>query len=337
MRRVGAAAALYALCALLLAGCARPQAQSSTIFAMDTVMELTAYAKDRQCVDDAVSLIHELETRLSVTAEDSELYALNETGSGRVSEDTAALLERALELCELTGGALDISVYPVLRAWGFTTGAYRVPGDEEISGLLKLVDYTRVQLDGSDVALPQGAMLDLGAVAKGWTGDAVAALWRDRGVESGLLSLGGNVQAIGKKPNGDKWKVGIRDPFSEDMLGAVAVEDMAVITSGGYQRYFEENGVRYCHIIDPETGAPAQSGLASVTVIGAEGALCDGLSTAIFVMGLERGSALWRENPGFELVLVTDEKQIYITEGIEDAFTPMGAFSDAEIQVIRRG
>ncbi len=336
MRRIGALAFCLTLCAVPLTGCAARE-QSSTIFAMDTVMELTAYADDRQCVDDAVSLIHDLEDKFSVTDEGSEIYALNENGSGAVSGDTAGLIVRALEICALTGGALDITVTPALRAWGFTTGEYRVPDGGELAELLKLVDYRGVQIDGRTVTLPPGAMLDLGAVAKGWTGDAVSALWRDMGVESGLLSLGGNVQAIGVKPNGGKWNIGIRDPFSEDALGAVAVEDKAVVTSGGYQRYFEENGVRYCHIIDPATGRPARSGLASVTVVGPEGVLCDGLSTAVFVLGLDAGAELWRENPGFEMVLVTDGGEVAITEGIEDAFTPMGSYSDAEIQVIRRG
>ncbi len=335
MRRASALFTCLALCATLLSGCG-PRAQSSTIFAMDTVMELTAYG-DRRCVDEAVELIHALEERLSVTAPESEIYALNKDGRGDVSGDTAALLSRALELCALTDGALDITVYPVLRAWGFTTGEYRVPEEDELAELSRLVDYTAVEIDECTVSLPRGVMLDLGAVAKGWAGDAVAALWREAGVKSGLLSLGGNIQTVGAKPDGSKWRIGIRDPFSEETLGAVEVSDMAVVTSGGYQRYFEEDGVTYCHIIDPQTGRPARSGLASVTVIGPEGVVCDGLSTAIFVLGLDAGARLWRASEGYELVLVTDGGEIYITCGIENTFTPMGPYIDSEIQVIRRG
>ena len=334
MRR--AAPALLGLALLLaLTGCA-PRAQTASVFAMDTVMELTAYG-DRACVDEAVSLIHALEARLSVTAEDSDIARLNRSGGGEAAADTMALLKRALELCKLTGGALDVTVYPLVRAWGFTTGEYRVPEDALLAELITKVDYAAVQLDGRTVRLPEGALLDLGAVAKGWAADRITELWRGAGVKSGLINLGGNVQALGGKPDGSAWRVGIRDPFSEDILGAVSVRDAAVVTSGGYQRYFEQDGVRYCHIIDPETGRPADSGLASVTVIGAEGVLCDGLSTALYVMGREEAVRLWRENEGFDLVLVTEDGEVIITEGIEGSFIPMGDYADKEIKVMRRG
>ena len=334
MRR--AASAILCLALLLaLAGCA-PQARTATVFAMDTVMELTAYG-DREAVDGAVSLIHALEARLSVTAADSDIARVNSSGGGAVDPGTAALLRRALDISALSGGALDVTIYPLVRAWGFTTGEYRVPGDDEIGALLKNVNYAAVQAGEASVSLPTGALLDLGAVAKGWTGDQIAALWRQAGVKSGLINLGGNVQTVGGKPDGSDWVVGIRDPFSEDVLGAIAARDLAVVTSGGYQRYFEREGVRYCHIIDPRTGKPADSGLASVTVIGREGVLCDGLSTALYVMGPEDAVRLWRENTGFDLVLVTDGGQVVITEGIEGSFTPMGAYTDKEIKVMRRG
>lgn len=334
MRR--AAPALLGLALLLaLTGCA-PRAQTASVFAMDTVMELTAYG-DRACVDEAVSLIRALEARLSVTAEDSDIARLNRSGGGEAAADTMALLKRALELCKLTGGALDVTVYPLVRAWGFTTGEYRVPEDALLAELITKVDYAAVQLDGRTVRLPEGALLDLGAVAKGWAADRITELWRGAGVKSGLINLGGNVQVLGGKPDGSAWRVGIRDPFSEDILGAVSVRDAAVVTSGGYQRYFEQDGVRYCHIIDPETGRPADSGLASVTVIGAEGVLCDGLSTALYVMGREEAVRLWRENEGFDLVLVTEDGEAIITEGIEGSFTPMGDYADKEIKVMRRG
>ena len=326
---------LAAALALLLAGCA-PTARSSTLFAMDTVMELTVYGPQER-LDEAAELIHDAEGLLSVTAEGSDIALLNSAGKGEVHGETAALLERALEICALTDGALDITVYPLVRAWGFTTGEYRIPEDGEIEKLLEGVDYASVRLEDGAVALPRGALLDLGAVAKGWTADLIAEGWRDAGVKSGLINLGGNVMAVGSKPNGGDWVVGIRDPFSDGLVGAVSVRDAAVVTSGGYQRYFEEDGVRYGHIIDPQTGRPADSGLASVTVTGAEGVLCDGLSTAVYVMGLDAAAELWRENAGFELALVTDGGEIYITEGLEDVFTPMDGYENTEIQVIRRG
>ena len=295
-------------------------------------MDLTVYG-DEDILTDTEALIRDLEQKLSVTRPDSEIYALNEAGTAALSEDTQALLRRALAICALTDGALDITVYPVVRAWGFTTGAYRVPEAEELTALLEKVDYTKI----ADLTLPEGVLIDLGAVAKGCAADRAAALWRERGVESGLMNLGGNVYALGTKPNGGPWRVGLRDPFSEATLAALEVTDSAVVTSGGYERYFEEDGVRYHHIIDPAAGTPARSGLASVTVVGTEGTLCDGLSTAFFVMGLDRASALWRTLEGVEAVFVTEEREIYITEGLEGRFQPMNDYKNAEIKVIRRG
>lgn len=321
------------LCLLLsLASCA-PQRRTDTVFAMDTLMELTVYG-DQSVLDDTRERIRALEAELSVTDANSEIYALNRDGTARLGEDADALLRRALEICALTDGALDITVYPVVRAWGFTTGEYRVPGEEELTALLERVDYTRI----GDLTLPEGFEVDLGAVAKGFTSDETAKLWEERGVTSGLMNLGGNVYALGRKPDGKLWRVGLRDPFSDTTLAAIEVEDKAVVTSGGYERYFERDGVRYHHIIDPGTGRPARSGLASVTVVGADGVLCDGLSTAFFVMGLDRASELWRDSGlDVDAIFVTDGKEVYITEGLESSFELMNDYKNADIKVIRRG
>jgi thiamine biosynthesis lipoprotein len=250
-----------------------------------------------------------------------------------LSEDVTDLLTQALDICAFTDGALDISIYPVLRAWGFTTGDYGVPAEDTLSELLTHVDYQAIHLDGNTVTLEPGMEIDFGSVAKGYTGDRVLSLLRENGVTSALLNLGGNVQALGAKPDGSPWNVAILDPRSSDYLAAVEIEDQAVITSGGYERYFEEDGVTYWHIIDPATGAPARSGLISVTIVGDSGLLCDGLSTSLFVMGLEDATALWRQREDFEAVFVTDSGQVYITEGLESRFTLL---SGEEATVIYR-
>ncbi len=330
------AAVTAALAAALLTGCgpAAPEPSSATIYAMDTVMELTVYGEE-ELLEEATDLIHDLESRLSVTKEGSDIYKANIEGSARLSEDAARLTGRALEICALTGGALDISVYPVVRAWGFTTGEYRVPGDDELRELLKTVDYSKISLQGSDLTLPEGYMVDLGSVAKGYTASAVIDLFRGAGVTSALVNLGGNVEALGSKPDGSPWRVGIRDPMGDGYFGVLEIRDAAVVTSGGYERYFEEDGVTYWHIIDPSTGRPAHSGLSSVTVTGPDGTLCDGLSTALFVMGLERAAQLWRDSGGFEAVFVTESGEVYITSGLEDAFTLEPG--RGELKVIDRG
>ena len=316
---------LFALCLalVLLSGCTAPPAQAveRTFFAMDTVMSVRIYG-DGALLDAAEDRVRELEALWSVTDEHSEIYALNRDGSAALSGDAAGLLANALDLCERTGGALDVTIYPVVRLWGFTTGEYTVPDADAIADLLPRVDYTQVTLDETawTASLPDGVKIDLGSVAKGYTGDALSALLKSRGVESAMLDLGGNIQAVGTKPDGSPWRIGVRDPKGDDILGVVEVAGMAVVTSGGYERYFEQDGVRYWHIIDPATGAPARSGLQSVTVIGESGLVCDALSTALFVMGLDRALEHWREYRDFEAVFVCEDGSVTVTAGLEDSF-----------------
>ena len=196
--------------AFLLTGCSGAPAQepeSATFFAMDTAMDFTVYG-DAALLDEAETLIGSLEEQVSVTDEHSDIYAIDHTGSGSLSGNAAELMEQALELCRRTGGALDISVYPIVRAWGFTTGSYQIPDEETIQSLLPLVDYTQIQYDAATgvVTLPEGMEIDLGSVAKGYAGQLAAQMLRNSGVESALLNLGGNVQTVGAKPDGSGFR-----------------------------------------------------------------------------------------------------------------------------------
>lgn len=237
-------ALLCAVLLIILSGCGQAEPHSVTLFAMDTVMELTVYGEG-SLLDEAQAIIAEGEQRLSVTESGSEIAALNREGANPISPKTEELLRQAQALCEQTGGALDISIYPVVRAWGFTTGEYRVPGNEELAGLLPLVDYQKLQIKEGRAALSSGMQIDLGSVAKGWMGDKVLELFRQSGVKSALLNLGGNVQALGTKPDGSSWRVAVRDPAGEGYAGALEVTDKAVVTSGGYQRYIRQNPPRF--------------------------------------------------------------------------------------------
>ncbi|WP_242829065.1 FAD:protein FMN transferase [Butyrivibrio sp. XBB1001] len=276
----------------------------STIFAMDTVMDIQVYGGEEAegFLADAENQIRTLEKELSVTDENSEIAGLNAAGSARLSEEPAQIMKEALRYCDSTGGALDITIYPVLRAWGFTTGEYQVPGDEEIAGLLENVDYRSVTLEEVDAAtlctIPKGMQVDLGSVTKGYTSRKLAQYFRDNGVTSALINLGGNVECVGNKPNGSKWNVAVKSPFKDSdsgILGVIQASDEAIITSGGYERYFEENGETYWHIIDPSTGKPARNGLISVTIIGKDGLMCDALSTALFVKGRDGAIDYYRK------------------------------------------
>ena len=328
--RKRAAALCLSLCLLLSAGCSRTEEpQSEYLLAMDTVMTLTAYGEHSETgLAAAADLIRELEELLSVTDQDSAVARLNRTGELEpVDGHLADLLDLALELGERTGGALDITVYPVVQAWGFTGDSFQVPDQETLDGLLALVDWSAVDWDGDRVTLPQGAQVDFGALAKGYAGTLAAAALKEAGVTSALLDLGGNIQTVGTKPDGSPWRIGIRDPEdpeSGSYLGELELVDQAAVTSGGYQRYFEEDGETYWHIIDPATGWPARSGLTSVTVVGTDGALCDGLSTALFVLGLDEALDYWRTWGGFEAVLVGEDGTVTVTAGLADSFTLTG-------------
>ena len=325
---------------VLLTGCAGAPTQElerTAFFAMDTAMEFTVYG-EANLLDEAKSIICSVEEQVSVTDEHSDIYAINHTGSGKLSGNSAELMEQALELCRRTDGALDISVYPIVRAWGFTTGNYQVPDEETIQSLLPLVDYTKIQYDASTgtVALLEGMEIDLGSIAKGYAGQLAAQMLRERGVESALLNLGGNVQTVGTKPDGSPWQIGIKDPKGEDAMMVLSIADQAVVTSGGYERYFEQDGQTYWHIMDPFTGRPADSGLISVTIVGDEGVVCDGLSTALFVMGLEKAADLWAQSGDFEAVFVTASGEVYITEGLRDHFALTERYADTPVSVIER-
>ena len=338
MKKYFISAMLSAL--LFLTGCSAessPEPVQGTFFAMDTVMDFTIYGESG-LIDQSESLIASLESLVSVTDANSELYAINQTGSGTLTGKASSLMEQALELCRRTGGALDISVYPIVRAWGFTTGSYQVPDEAEIQALLPLVDYRKIQYDAATgtVTLPEGMEIDLGSVAKGYAGQLAAQMLRNSGVESALLNLGGNVQTVGAKPDGSPWQIGIKDPQGEDAMMVLSVEDQAVVTSGGYERYFEQDGQTYWHIMDPSTGHPADSGLISVTIVGDEGVVCDGLSTALFVMGLEKAADLWAQSGDFEAVFVTASGEVYITEGLRDRFALTKQYADTPVSVIER-
>ena len=314
---------------------------SRTVFAMDTVMELTPKGENgKAACDAAVARIIELEGLLSVTDPESEIYAVNNAQGGAVplSQDTQTLLRQALEYCAETDGALDISVYPVLRTWGFTTGEYQVPDDASIAALLEHVDYARVELDddAGTVTLPEGMEIDLGSVAKGYTGDQVMQAFRDAGVTSGMISLGGNVQVLGTKEDGSPWRIAVQDPNGEGYVGVIEVVDQAVITSGGYERYFEQNGEVYWHILDPATGRPAHSGVVSATIVGSSGTMCDALSTALFVMGPERAAEFWQSHEGFDFLLVLEDGSLVISDGLYERFTAAEDYADAAVEVIRK-
>lgn len=327
--------------AFLMTACGNiPNPAQKSFIAMDTYMTITAYGENASgAVKEAAEKISALDALWSVTDENSEVSRINSSGgiTAEVSAETSEILGRSIEISEITGGALDCTVYPVLTEWGFTTGEYKIPDEKTLENALSLTGYEKISLDGNNVTLPDGMKIDFGALGKGAASAAAAKILRENGIESALLDLGGNIRVIGTKPDGSDWHLGIRSPFDDGIIGSIAASDCAAVSSGGYERYFVgSDGETYCHIIDPETGRPAKSGLSSVTVIGNDDILCDGLSTALYVLGAEKAEELWRTRDDFEMILVTDEKEILITAGISDVFSPDRDHADMDIRVIKR-
>ncbi|MCR5560450.1 MAG: FAD:protein FMN transferase [Bacteroidales bacterium] len=311
---------------------------------MDTVMTISAFGpQGEEAVAKGRERIEGLNELLSTGSETSEVSKLNANGGGSLSADTNFLAGEALRLYEETEGAFDISIYPLMKLWGFdrldelTEENAVIPTDEEIRETLRLVDAGSLSFDREKGELSYGIpgmAVDFGGITKGYASDSVIRLMRDMGVSSALLNLGGNVQALGKKPDGSLWKVGIQypEPGSSKIAGVVSISDCAVITSGDYERMIP--GTEYHHIIDPKTGWPVENGLRSVTVVAKDGTLADGLSTSLFVMGMEEALSFWREGTeDFEAVFLTEDQTLYVTEGLAESFTPSEGF---EMKIIRK-
>lgn len=291
--------ALVLALSLLLCGCTKKAEQ--THFAMNTVMTFTVWANPRD-TDYALAtcrgIVNGYEEDWSVTREESVISRLNRGEAVELGDVEQFLLDSVQALSERTGGVFNPKMRRLSEAWGFYNEQHRVPAQEEIDAAM---------------ADPQW---DLGGALKGFAGFQIAYNLERQGVHRALLNLGGNVQTVGEKADGTPWQVGIQNPDGGDYVGIVSVTGtMAVVTSGDYQRYFEKDGIRYHHILDPETGYPADSGLRSVTVICADGMTADCLSTALFVMGLEKGSDFWRASDDFEAVFITTGGTIHATEG----------------------
>lgn len=310
---------------------------SKEFFSMDTYMEVDAYGDNgEKAVAKAEKEVNKLDSILSTGKSTSEISKLNKNKKQVVSADTMSLIKESVKISKETNGAFNPTIYPLMELWGFTTKNYYVPKDNEIKPLLNHMDIDNIKIDErkNEVSFKDSNMkIDLGAIAKGYTSSKIIDIFKENNIKSGMVTLGGNVQVLGKKPDGSLWKVGIQNPIGEDeYLGVLQTSDKAVITSGGYERNFTKNGKTYHHILDPSNGYPANNGLTSVTIISSDGTLADALSTSLFVMGKDKAIDFYKKsNYNFDFILYTSDNKLIISDGIEDIFS-----SDLDIKVVNK-
>ena len=288
-------------------------------FYLDTIITLTAYVEDESVLKDALKECGRYEQLLSRTREGSDVWRINhaEGKPVTVSDDTITILETAQKISEISDGAFDVTIAPASTLWDFTSGKAELPDSGELKAAAEKVDYTKVRIEGSTVTLPEDMMIDLGGSAKGYSADAVKDYLIGRGVDSAILSFGGNIVAIGLKPGGKPWNVGIRDidGASTDYMLVSKNYGGSTVTSGIYERGFELDGVWYHHLLDSKTGWPMQNELASVTIFSDSSMMGDALSTAAFVLGTEKGSDLIESLDGIEAVFIARDRTVTMTSG----------------------
>ena len=279
-------------------------------FCFDTVINITVDKNNLSEAENAIAMCREFENTFSRTKKGSELYSLNSGETASPSAELLEVIEFSLDVSEKSDGAFDITVAPLCDLWNIKERT-SPPEKEEIESVLTNVGYKKISL--SPFSLSE-SRIDLGAVAKGYAADRIKSAFLEKGINSAIIDFGGNVVLIGE------YTVGIRDPFNPDNLFAsVVLKDKSAVTSGAYQRYFEYNGKRYHHIIDPRTGECADSGISSVTVICDSSMQADALSTAIYVLGAE-GIELCEKFTDTDALLITDTGEIITTEGFEEKY-----------------
>lgn len=307
---------------------------SKTGFCLNTTCDIKIYGIDQagaqKLLDGAFDLMTEYENMLSKTVEGSDVYKINHADGApvQVSDDTMNVLTIGMQMGDYSGGLFDITIGAITDMWDFTGDNPKVPDDADIKAALPAVDYKKLKINGNEVTLGStGAQLDLGGVAKGYIADKVTEYLESEGVTSALINLGGNVVTIGSKPDGAPFVIGIERPYSDrtEIVGTISVTDTTVVTSGIYERKFEEDGVLYHHVLDPRTGYPSDSELESVTIRAAKGnsGFCDGLSTVCLMLGekdaKELIAMLQDEYPDMHLEasFINKDDQLSETDGMD--------------------
>ncbi len=316
-------AAAFIVIIIAQTGCGSTEPVKKSRFMLNTSCTITVYGSNgEKAIDEAFALGEAYESMLSVTIEGSDVYKINHSsgGSVEVSADTIRILEKAIYYSELSNGLFDVSAGALTTLWGFGENRKTVPPIDEVAAAMETIGYKDIKIDGNFVTLLRpGAQLDFGAIAKGYIADRMVELLKDKNLIGGIVNLGGNVVTFGAKPGGESWRVGIQQPFADrsETVGTVSVAEKSVVTSGIYERSFiGADGTFYHHILDPGTGYPVNNDISGVTIISDLSVDGDGLSTACFLLGVEKAAALIEDIPDTEAIFINKNGTIISTSGI---------------------
>ena len=326
---------------VLLVSCNKQSAkESEVIFALDTVISIECTGKaSKKAIEESSDYISKAESQLSRTLPSSEIYQLNRDGLKlNISDISLNLINQAFYYNYFTNGAFDITIAPISDLWGFTKDKFQVPAIDKINNLLPSIGMEHISVKNKDIYLDEGAKIDLGGIAKGLLAQEIKKIYQNNQIDSGYVNLGGDLLVYKNNPDHQEWTVGIQNPNKESesqTIGNVKLTNSYIFTSGNYQRYFEDNGKKYHHIINPKTGFPADNELVSVTIIskadGNNGIMCDALSTGLFILGKEKSINLYKEHQNmFDMILITNQNEVLISKGIKDIFI----LTDNEYQLI---
>ncbi len=327
MNHTGHTLAAILLAAVFLSGCGRnAEPVTQTGFFLDTVVQITLYDADGQdgcgeTMAECFRLLDGYEKLFSATAEGSDIWNINHADGKpvTVSDDTVLLLREALRCCELSDGRVDLTVLPLAELWHFgSADTPRVPDQDAIADALSHIDYRKVKIDGNTVTLADpDAAIDLGFIAKGYIADRLKEYLLSRHVESACINLGGNLVAVGAKPDGSPYRIGIQKPFADEgeTVAVIDVTDQSVVSSGIYERCFREDGRLYHHLLDTATGYPADNNIAGVTILAPSSTEADALSTTCYFLGIDEGLALIETLDDTEVLFVTRDGELICSEG----------------------
>ena len=304
---------------------------TKTAFLMGTIVKITIYDEVKEVepiFKKVFDRISEIEDKMTINkgTEKSEIIQLNnEAGNGysKLSQDTFYVLEKGKYYSELSNGKYDITIGPLVKLWNIGTDEARLPEEIEINNTLPLVNFKNLILDKENLSAKlniPGMIVDLGSIAKGYAADEAANILEEAGIEHAIINLGGNILTLNTKPDATYWRLGLQDPLEPrgDYMGVVMLNDQALVSSGTYERYFELNGKRYHHILNPKTGYPEENSILSVSIITKDSIDADGLSTAIFLLGLEEGMQMIEDLPSTEAIFITSDKKVYYSSGIDE-------------------